>query len=270
MTASKGYYSLIQFCPDLSRLEAANVGVLMFCPDKKFLKAKTARGNDRIRHFFGSKSRELKQINSFKKGIEERLGAEKTNILTLDELNTFIATRANELQITPPRPMKVRDPEKELEALFQELVGGRPRKDRESPFSRLLGTEFEKAGIENKIMRDVPLNVPILERDIKFPYAFQNGRLNLIQPARFESSNPTQTIDTACRYAVEGESLFDNPSPQYGSLQLIVVGRFKAKNHKAKQSVQRVLENHKVRLFAQQELRDLIDEIRKTGKVITA
>jgi hypothetical protein len=34
---------------------------------------------------------------------------------------------ANELQITPPRPMRVEDPKKDLEAMFQELVGGQHR-----------------------------------------------------------------------------------------------------------------------------------------------
>ena len=39
MKPSKGCYSLIQYCPDLGRLEAANVGVLLFCPEPHFLKA---------------------------------------------------------------------------------------------------------------------------------------------------------------------------------------------------------------------------------------
>ena len=41
MKPSKGYYSLIQYCPDLGRLEAANVGVLLFCPERGFLKFST-------------------------------------------------------------------------------------------------------------------------------------------------------------------------------------------------------------------------------------
>ena len=31
MSGRQGYYSLIQFCPDRFRSEAANVGVLVFC-----------------------------------------------------------------------------------------------------------------------------------------------------------------------------------------------------------------------------------------------
>ena len=39
MTTEKGYYSLIQFCPDVSRLEAVNLGVILFCPGSAFLQA---------------------------------------------------------------------------------------------------------------------------------------------------------------------------------------------------------------------------------------
>ena len=38
MKPSRGYYCIIQYCPDLGRLEAANIGVLLFCPDRGFLK----------------------------------------------------------------------------------------------------------------------------------------------------------------------------------------------------------------------------------------
>jgi hypothetical protein len=109
MKPAKGYYSLIQYCPDLSRLEAANIGVLLFCPEKLFLQARTVRGNKRIQHFFGRQRHDWDRIDSFKLGLEERLAAENGDIKTLDALERFIALRANELQISLPRPMRVED-----------------------------------------------------------------------------------------------------------------------------------------------------------------
>ena len=47
MTAQKGYYSLIQFYPNPSRLEAVNVGVVLFSPDAQFIAARMGRSNDR-------------------------------------------------------------------------------------------------------------------------------------------------------------------------------------------------------------------------------
>ena len=45
MKPMRGYYCLIQFCPDPSRAEAVNLGTLLFCPDVKFIGARTSAGN---------------------------------------------------------------------------------------------------------------------------------------------------------------------------------------------------------------------------------
>ena len=37
MNSKRGYYSLIQFCPEPSRAEAVNLGVLLFCPEAGFI-----------------------------------------------------------------------------------------------------------------------------------------------------------------------------------------------------------------------------------------
>jgi hypothetical protein len=130
MKPAKGYYSLIQYCPDLSRLEAANIGVLLFCPERAFLQARTVRGNQCIMRFFGRKGRDWDRIDSFKLGSKERLATESRNLNTLEDLQRFIALRANELQISAPRPMRVEDPERDLDTLFWQLVGGQHRKQR--------------------------------------------------------------------------------------------------------------------------------------------
>jgi hypothetical protein len=44
---------------------------------------------------------------------------------TLQELERFIATPGNAVQLTPPRPIKLVHPVQDLEALFQRLVGGK-------------------------------------------------------------------------------------------------------------------------------------------------
>lgn len=126
MKPSKGYYSIIQYNPDLSRFEAANVGVLLFCPEHGFLKALTTTGNARIRRFFGSQGHDWQRINAFKRGLEDRLTTE--DIRSVDDLKQFIALRANVLQITPPLPMKVVDPERDLAELYEQIIGEPARK----------------------------------------------------------------------------------------------------------------------------------------------
>ena len=266
MKPSRGYYSIIQFCPDLGRLEAANIGVLLFCPDLGFLGVRTSRDNARIRHFFGDESHDWARINSFKLGIEERLGVERDEIRTLESLETFIARRANAIQISPPRPMKVTDPEKDLDQLFKDLVGGQPRSQRGPNLKGFLRREFAKAGLDRKIQRDIRVRVPVSERQIEVPYGFQNGRYNLIQVAGFQATNPEHAKTTACRYAVEGESLYEHPDPHLGRLQLIVVGKFGSQQSGSRSGVGRILAAHHVRLYSATEVDQLVEEIKRTAK----
>lgn len=268
MTPAKGYYSIIQFCPDLSRLEVANVGVLLFCPERDFLRARTSSDNRRIRHFFGDSRLDWKRIDSFKRGIEDRLSVEHNHIRTLQDLEAFIATRANLLQITPPRPMKVYDPEKDLDQLFSELVGGRPRVDQGMSLKRFLGQRISKAGLESKVRKDIRVVVPITGRQVEIPYGYRNGRLNLIKPAGFRTGDPDQAMNTACRYAVTGKSLFETPDPALGELQLIIVGEFGAGQLESREGVRRILDQHRVRLFTTAEVDRLIHEIRTTARDI--
>jgi hypothetical protein len=266
--ASKGYYSLIQYCPDLGRLEAANIGVLLFSPDLQFLKAKTTRNNSRIIRFFGSEGHDWVRLNSFKKGLEDRITREGAEINDLDDLQRFIDLRANLLQITPPRPMKVTEPDKDLDQLFKEFMGEMVHRTSSKTLRRVLGEKLSVVGLEQKVRKDIRVSVPVLGKEVEIPFGFQNGRFNLISPVRFEATNPGQSLITACKYAVEGKSLYDNPDPNLGNLQLVVVGKFRPKDQESPMRVQRVFKDYGVKLYRTSEIPQLVDEIRQTGKVI--
>ena len=266
MKPAKGYYSIVQYCPDLSRLEAANIGVLLFCPDRHFLKARMERGHGRVQKFFGSDGHDWSRIESFKRAVDERLQVEDAHIKTIDDLRKFIARRANRIQITPPRPMRVTDPEKNLDQLFAELVEAEHHRQHTPSLRHYLSQQFTSAGLTSKLRKDVKVKVPVLDRQIEIPFGFLNGRFNLIQPAGFRAAEPVQVETTACRYAVEGRSLYDHPDPQLGKLQLVVVGMFGPEESATKTRVRRILVDNKVRLFATSELSQLIEEIRETAK----
>ncbi len=122
MKTVNGYYSLIQYCPDPSRAEAANVGVLLFCPELKFICATLSKGNDRVAKFFGRDSFDPVRLNQLKRSIEARLIEDKDSFQTLDDVMGFIKTRANEIRITKPRATKLTNPEDKLSSLFEKLV----------------------------------------------------------------------------------------------------------------------------------------------------
>ena len=266
MKPTRGYYCIIQFCPDLGRLEAANIGVLLFCPSLGFLRARMSKDNARIRHFFGDEGHDRVRINSFKLGLEERLEVERDEIRSLEALETFIARRANLIQISPPRPMKVKDPEKDLAQLFKDLVGGQARIPRGRNLKEFLGRKFTTAGLNRKIQKDIRIRVPVFESQIDIPYGFQNGRYNLIQTARFQAANPNDVNATACRYAVQGESLYQHPDPQFGRLQLILVGQFGSAQSDSRSRVKRILSANHVHLYSATEVDRLVEEIKQTAK----
>lgn len=268
MKPAKGFYCLIQYCPDLGRLEAANIGVLLFCPGPHYLKALMSRNNRRINRFFGSEGHDWARINSFKKGLEDRLSVEACEIQTIEQLEKFIAQRANLLQITPPRPMKVTDPEADLQELSKELLGESTHHTSTRTLRHLLSQKFSAPEVEKKIRRDIKVRVPILEKEVEIPFGFQNGRFNLITAVRFEASNPEQTVVTACKYAVEGRSLYEDENAQLGALQLVVVGKFRSDDRDSPGRVKRIFEDYSVKLFKISEVPQLIDEIRTTGKEI--
>jgi hypothetical protein len=266
MNPVKGYYSIIQYCPDLGRVEAANVGVLLFCPESRFLKALTATRNSRIIRFFGSEGHDWKRINLFKRGLADRLENEAAGIRTLADLQQFIATRANVLQITAPNPVKVTDPEQTLLELFEEIIGEPVRKEHPKSLQRYLGEQLAAPLIAKKIVRDVTVTVKVLEKDVEVPFAFQNGRFNLIRPVPFLAQNPEQSIGTACKYAVEGQSLYEHEDPLRGEMQLFVVGQFRSNDLKTPDRVANLFHDYHVKLFRTDQLPQLIDEIRLTGK----
>jgi hypothetical protein len=122
MSATTGYYSLIQYCPDRMKLEAANMGVLLYEPESRFLQARLAKSNERIVRFFGEEAGDLKQIDAMKTILLHRLEAESERIGHVEDLSRFAELLANEIVITPPRAMLVEEPELDLKRLFDEVM----------------------------------------------------------------------------------------------------------------------------------------------------
>lgn len=123
---AKGYYSIIQYVPDIERAEGANIGIVLFCPDKHFLGVKLSRDNKRIIRFFGSKpdsDLNLARINILKMAFQERVFFEEKLIQTQEDFRAFTASRGNQLLLTEPRPIKVYSTWEDLLQLFNRLVG---------------------------------------------------------------------------------------------------------------------------------------------------
>ena len=123
MERVKGYYCIVQYTPDRARGEAANVGVLLFSPQQNFLDVQLSPSEDRVQRFFGGDWQlDLERIRAMKESLQKRLRVEAERFRTPEDLEHFVATRANEIVLTPSRPIAVADPRADLASLFRDLV----------------------------------------------------------------------------------------------------------------------------------------------------
>jgi hypothetical protein len=264
MSPITGYYSLIQYCPDAARDEAANVGVVLFCPEVGYLEARTASGNDRIRRFFQPADPDWEQINLLKRSIERRLRIDRDQFRDLESLQRFAATRANTMRLTKPKAIAVEDPKAELARLFKQLVGGRRRRKQakvQAQLDQLLATaEFAPV-----VRRELTVTLPLFRQPVKVPYGFQNGRFNLIQPTSFVGLSDLSIRRLAGQHAVEGELFHRHRDVNLGDLNLIVVGQFSSDQEDVVSAVREVLHTNQTDLYTTQEIPRLLDLIRTTG-----
>jgi hypothetical protein len=273
MNATKGYFCLVQYCPDIARQEAANVGVVLFCPEVRFLEARMTRGNNRIRRFFGEESDHYEHLNAMKEALTHRLRVESAEFNTLENLQTFVATRANKIILTQPKPVKVFNPSEDLEALYKELVL-EPQKplsiQATIPLRERLDAVLMDTAVRPYMRKDLKVQVPTLKEELTVPYGFQNGRFNLIQPIEFKQQAIAQVRNAACKYGMEGLSVYNHPDPELGELQLIVVADFATPTLETVDLVRGIFHEANVQMFTTDSLPELQKEIVTHGKLVAA
>ncbi len=273
MKTHKGYYSIIQYCPDLSRLESANIGVLLFCPELNFLEAMTDEAEARVRQFFGTKERERGQVSVFRRAVEERLRIDRERFRTLADIQEFIARRANTIQLTTPQPVKVFNPQEDLRRLFGQLVTTRAKKSEDTAsvnpaltVGRVLAKALTDKSVKRFVEKNVVVNVPAFHHPLKVPFGYQNGSYNLIQPVRFDNKGEEAANKEASFHAIAGQSIAEHRDPQRGAIQLTVVGQFAPEQREMKDVIGALLRDHNVKLFTLDSISKLVSEIQTTGK----
>ncbi len=207
----RGYYSLVQYCPDATRAEVVNVGVVMICPEKGFVGVAMANANHGVRRMFGVEGEMLERINTMKCSLRERIMAERVSLASLEAFEHFIGTRGNKLLLTPPRNMRVEDLQSDLRRLFETLVGGRAmgdkveRSERGKSVRSQLREIFARPELKGKIAANVPVT-PKYGRPFKAPYAFFNGKDSFISPQTIHHDRD-QTLREAELLAMRGIQL---------------------------------------------------------------
>lgn len=183
---SKGYYSLIQWCEDFARAEAANVGVVVFRPEPAATGVRVAEDVGHVRRRFGLSDADVRGVVEAVRAIRYRLA--NTTFQSLAELEQFVRSRGNQIQLTTPRPMRVDDPQLDAERMFAELVS--PVRAGEMVEVSVAQRLPQLVGVFRQLQERAPTRVfvdrtfPV--QDIDLPpvhadYAYRNGHLNLVQ-----------------------------------------------------------------------------------------
>lgn len=260
MSQHGGYYSVIQYYPDPSRLEGVNVGVVVYSSVDGMLSLRVSRSNHRIRKFFGD-HQDWKFLNRGKVAIANQL--RNQYFQSIDDLKAYIAKRANAFQLSTPRPMRISEINQDVETLFERLVGEDPvhRKHR---ISRDLTAKLADAGVQDLVQRAVSVEIPDFKKSIRVPYAYQNGRFNLISPLQFDLE--TDLLAKTGKNAIEGKLLYDLPHPTFGKMKLVVVASFEESIERStRELVTKIFEDNQVTVYSLEQLGPLVQDIKQSA-----
>lgn len=258
MTAAKGYYATIQVCPDPSRLETVNVGALLFCPGRHFLKAEFAADFRRAKKLFGSLDESFLEMQ--KQALVDRLD-QLDEFGTIEDLQGFMDRRAGALRFSPMRPMQVTNPNAELPKLFERLVGReRPRRQSGSRAKTLFAKALQKEHLIDHVRRPISVELPQIGKVLRASFGYRNGRYNVIDPVDFVREDGW--FQSASARAIEGQALHRIVHSELGRMNLVVVGRFAGDAQKHSEAVKKILSDHNVVLYELDRIGPLLADIR--------
>lgn len=271
MNATTGHYWLVQYCADLARLETVNVGVVLFVPEGRFLRAAVTSSNRKVTRCFRGEHVDTVQLDALKESVVNGLAMSAKTLKAVDDVDQFLRVRADEILVTPPRTVRVEDAEAALANLLADLV--------EEPATRATAVVAEQPGlfdivhtkltapdVRENIVENVTVRVPGFRKILTVPVAYQNGRFNLVQPVRFERMNRERVEERASLHALEGRYLFEHPDKRLGEMQLVVVGEFSPAQSDQREIVREILEDNQAKLYTLEQLDALKDDIRLRGK----
>ena len=211
---ARGFYSVVQFCPDRFRAEAVNVGLVLLSIDPHALRVKMTGNYDRIRRLFAIGKPELKNLKVSTHGLSSRIEESADELRTSEDLAAFAASRANDLRLTEPRLAKLDNVEDDLERLFAQLVEQHSTAElaKAYPVEVLppkLGEAFYRLQQARKIWQPGIITVPVYKRKLEVPYAYKNGVINLVKPHLFPATKRAET--QAAMLAINGDLVQKHP-----------------------------------------------------------
>jgi len=211
---ARGFYSVVQYCPDRFRAEAVNVGLVLLCVDPHAVRVRMTGNHDRARRLFAVAKPELKNLKLATHGLRNRIETSTDELRSCEQLAAFAASRANDLRLTEPRLAKLDDIDADFERLFVQLVEQHSTAALAdaAPAEVLppkLGEVFYRLQQARKIWQPGVITVPVYKRKLDIPYAYRNGVVNLVKPHVFPATKRAET--QAATLAVNGDLIRKHP-----------------------------------------------------------
>ena len=233
---ARGFYSVVQYCPDRFRAEAVNVGLVLLCLDPHGVRVETIGRYNRVRSLFGIGGAELKNVKLATRRLKNRIEAAAVDLRTDADLAAFAASRANDLRLTEPRLAKIGELDQDFERLFSELVEEHSAATLAdaSPTEVLppsLADVFYRLQQERRIWKPGTITVPVYNRKLDIPYAYKNGIVNLVKPHVFPENRRAET--QAAMLAVDGDLI--KKYPINGERQELIVVSTQETDRQAKE-----------------------------------
>ncbi len=249
----------MQYCPSPAREEGINVGVLLFVPELRYADIKISSTTERIRKVFPNSRLDIPQVESAKRSVELRVRKFVHASATREHVDRLIASLGNELRLLAPRPMAVSDPERQLQELFEELVGESPSRRSFTRSIPALDEALRSPRLANRIQIGQRITVPILGRELVVPYTYMNGKQNLVFPKRFSHDIQTAT-DSAMKLAAEG-----NLIAKHENKSMIVVGSLPVASKSFEDRVALLFSDFNTRYVPEHQILDFAREVERVA-----
>lgn len=119
-------YAVIRLVPRVDREEFINAGVILFCKERRFLRARTALSPERVRALWPESDIDLIQLHLTAFARICDANADAGPIAQLPQAERFhwlVSPRSTTVQVSAVHSGLCDDPEITLERLLQQLVG---------------------------------------------------------------------------------------------------------------------------------------------------
>jgi hypothetical protein len=226
--AEKGYYSLIQFCPDRGRAEVVNVGLVLFVPALRQLEVEMTKTAKRVQQVFGRGAIDSWWLNTVRASFERGLLTEHDagRFASAENLDRYFSTLGNDIVATAARPTRVENPRESFDRLFARFVDV----TKSAVDELAIPTVVQPLDEAFRRLRDKLVSVRFDEQftiheyphQVHADYVYSNGDANLVRLLRIAESS-ARAFDQAVKLGGESVIVKKHLRIDHRGARLVVV-----------------------------------------------